>query len=331
MKKQYRYILEPYNGPETRFICPGCNKPQKTFTRYIDTKTSTYVHEIVGRCDREDNCGYHYTPKEFFADTAFDGVLNNPKIIKSPLAKPLYQNAADSDKIDFIPIEKFLDSLIEYEHNCFVQYLVKLFGLNVAEDLVAKYFIGSSNRWDGATVFWQIDMDGNVHTGKIMLYYPQSGHRVKDDRKSYFSWVHSNLITDSRFSLRQCLFGEHLLQDYSKPVAIVESEKTAIIASAYIPEFTWVAVGGINNLNEKTCNVLKGRTVILFPDLNGFEKWQKKAKELSLITTFIVSDLLETKASENEKQMGLDIADYLTQYSLEEFLNYPQHDDVINP
>ena len=44
--------------------------------------------------------------------------------------------------------------------------------------------------------------------------------------------------------------------------------------NAYIPEFV-VAVGGINNLNEKTCNVLKGERVILFPDLNGFENWQK--------------------------------------------------------
>jgi hypothetical protein len=67
------------------------------------------------------------------------------------------------------------------------------------------------------------------------------------------------------------LFGEHLLIDKTKPVAIVESEKTAVIASVYLPQFIWVAVGSLTNLNAEKCNVLKGRTVTLFPDLNGFD------------------------------------------------------------
>lgn len=74
------------------------------------------------------------------------------------------------------------------------------------------------------------------------------------------------------FELKQCLFGEHLLRDKAKPIAIVESEKTAIIASVYLPQFIWLAVGSLTNLNAEKCSVLKGRTVTLFPDLNGFEK-----------------------------------------------------------
>ena len=119
--------------------------------------------------------------------------------------------------------------------------------------------------------------------------------------------------------LKQCLFGEHLLIDKSKPVAIVESEKTAIIASAYLPRFIWLAVGSLSNLSIEMCKILTGRKIILFPDLKGFEKWTNKAKELSDIAEFVVSDLLEHKASEQEREQGLDIADYLLRFELKEF------------
>jgi hypothetical protein len=129
----------------------------------------------------------------------------------------------------------------------------------------------------------------------------------------------------SEFELRQCLFGEHLLQDKTKPVAIVESEKTAIIASVYLPQFVWVAVGSLTNLNAEKCQVLDGRTVALFPDLNGFddlngfEKWSNKAKELSHLAIFTVSDLLERKATEAERKQGFDLADYLIKFDYREF------------
>ena len=71
-------------------------------------------------------------------------------------------------------------------------------------------------------------------------------------------------------------------------------------------------------MNASKCSVLKGRNVTLFPDLNAFDKWKRKAEEFSNIATFKVSDLLERKASENEKRNGLDIADYLQRFSLKE-------------
>ncbi|MBK8483504.1 MAG: hypothetical protein IPL31_03875 [Saprospiraceae bacterium] len=123
--------------------------------------------------------------------------------------------------------------------------------------------------------------------------------------------MHSTL-KDSTFNLQQCFFGEHLLQDeILKPVAIVESEKTAIIASVYLTEFIWLAVGSINNLSTERCKVLQERNVVLYPDLNAFDKWQQKAMALSGIANFKVSDLLELNSSIEEKQQGLDLADYL--------------------
>lgn len=66
-------------------------------------------------------------------------------------------------------------------------------------------------------------------------------------------------------------------------------------------------------------NIQKGRTVTLFPDLNGFEKWSSKAKELSNIASFQVSDLLERKAPEAERKQGFDLADYLIKFNYKEF------------
>jgi hypothetical protein len=64
-------------------------------------------------------------------------------------------------------------------------------------------------------------------------------------------WVHNKLKKSGAlpedFNLQQCFFGEDLLALYQdKSVAIVESEKSAIIASALIPNLIWLAAGNIN-------------------------------------------------------------------------------------
>ncbi|SMD46395.1 hypothetical protein SAMN00777080_5084 [Aquiflexum balticum DSM 16537] len=307
----HKYILEPYKGMNTRHRCPSCLQRDKTFSVYIDTETGEPIHPTVGRCNRESKCGYHYTPKQYFEDKGVSIETSQPKKYKpkadTPPPKP----------VSFIPIEIFKASLKAHETNHFVQFLFSLFGFEVASQLVIRYFIATSKHWKGATVFWQIDIKGQVRTGKIMLYNPNTGRRVKEPF-SHISWAHKAL-KQPEFELKQCLFGEHLLIDKTKPVAIVESEKTAIIASVYLPQFIWVAVGSITNLNAEKCSVLKGRIVALFPDLNGFNKWSSKAKELSTVANFIVSDLLERNATEEERNQGLDLADYLTRFKYHDF------------
>jgi len=65
--QSYKYILEPYKGMNSRYRCPECNKG-KTFSRYIDTETGEHIADHVGRCNRVDNCGNHYTPKQYFQE-----------------------------------------------------------------------------------------------------------------------------------------------------------------------------------------------------------------------------------------------------------------------
>lgn len=228
----------------------------------------------------------------------------------------------------------------DYANNHFVQYLVALFGFDKADELVGRYRIGNSSQWPGATIFWQIDLSGKVRTGKIMLYNRYTGKRVKEPF-NHITWVHSLLVRSAQptaarrtanahqltagnetanrtpptanFRLQQCLFGEHLLAENPDAiVAIVESEKTAIIASAMLPGFVWLAAGSINNLNERICRVLQYRHVLLFPDLLACDKWKAKARTLELQlpgTTFKVFKELERRANDDEKRRGLDLAD----------------------
>lgn len=111
------------------------------------------------------------------------------------------------------------------------------------------------------------------------------------------------------YYLQQCLFGEHLIAvDQVRPVAVVESEKTAIVAAGFMPEYIWTATAGKNNLNREKLKPLQGRRVVLFPDLMAFGKWGEIVKGIPDVT---VSDILERRASDADKAAGLDLADFL--------------------
>lgn len=250
-----------------------------------------------------ENKGYcHTCGKTFLPELPKAEQWNTPLKPKQALTPP-------PKPVSFIPFDILEQSLQQYSENNFVKFLCGLFGTEITNGLIEKYYIGTSKHWNGATVFWQIDISGKFRTGKIMLYYSDTGKRVKEK----INWVHSILKIEN-FNLQQCFFGEHLLKGNTKPVAIFESEKTAVIASVYFPELICIACGSLTNISAEKCKVLQGRNVILYPDLNGFQKWNEKKKELSRLfpgTRFTISDLLERKANETERQQGLDLADYL--------------------
>ena len=41
------------------------------------------------------------------------------------------------------------------------------------------YHVGTSYKWGGSTIYWQVDKKGKVRTGIVMLSNPNDGHRVK--------------------------------------------------------------------------------------------------------------------------------------------------------
>lgn len=259
----------------------------------------------MGKCDHENSCGYHFTPKEYFKDN------HHVSISESPIT-PKVQNIAQNVTPSFIDATIMQQSLKQYDSNPLYTFLVRTIGKEGTNKLFSLYKVGTSRKWNGATVFWQIDTLGKVRSGKIMLYDANTGRRVKKPH-AHICWVHSELKKQG-FKLQQCFFGEHLLPIYpDKRVFIVESEKTAIIAAHFIPDGLWITTGGKNGcFNAQAVKVLAGRDVILMPNLGATSEWQEKASMLRPICRSVnVSSVLEDVATDEQRKQGLDIADFL--------------------
>jgi hypothetical protein len=214
---------------------------------------------------------------------------------------------------DYIP-HKYLKRSLSLNSN-FVRFLRKHFSdLQIAE-AANNYLLGATRKKE--VIFWQIDIDGKVRTGKIMQYNPQTGRRIKTGYGG-INWVHHKLKKSnpsfSYFNLSQCYFGEHLLRLYpDKPVAIVEAEKTAVIASMIYHNYNWLAAGNLNGLNIEKSRVLRNKTVILYPDAGCYDRWLRKSEQINhdLPLHLTVSTFLEHFATPQQTHNGYDLADYV--------------------
>lgn len=284
----HRYILQPYKGKQTRFECPDCKKP-KEFARYIDFATGEYIALEVGRCNREQKCGYHYKPHQYF---------ENHHIKKEFHVKPKNQVRK---QISYIEKDLIIKAMRAYETNKLVLFLKKYFNEEKIQKILKMYYVGTSNHWPGTTVFPQIDIQGRVRTAKLMQYDQDTGKRKKKPF-NHITWLHT-VLKKYDFNLEQCLFGEHLIRD-AKTVCIVESEKTCLIAALVWPQFTWVATGGKNGAPLKP-KLFWGKQIILFPDL-GVD-WSDKAEQVG----GRVSEVLNKFATPRDFEEGYDLVDFL--------------------
>lgn len=322
----HRYQLEVYSGPNSRHRCPQC-KRIKRFTYYLEANSGEIVAHNVGRCNRENACGYHYTPRQYYADNNWK---QPPSLINRAERLPT------SNPLQYISHELMQQTLRAYEANNFVLYLRDLFGPMLVEEICRKYLIGTSKYWKGATCFWQVDAQQRVRQCKAMLYDPNSGKRVKANQEAFrfneysgiyeldkseqdkVRFIGKQILRDSGANLKQCFFGEHLLTslESGSTVGIVESEKTATIASVYYPTITWIATGGKNGCKWTDPNVfasLDRFNVMLFPDGGAYKQWDEYAKRLreARSCAIHVSNLIENRILPGHVELGADIVDLI--------------------
>ena len=302
-----RYHLQKYAGISSRHTCPACERP-RCFTLYIDDNGNA-LHPTVGRCDHESSCAYHYTPRQYFHDHPEHHY--HPERSEGSFTRHTRPDRASPGIIpqNLIPPPSAANHLITY--------LSTMLPSSAIDRIIADYRLASTP--DQAIIFLQIDQDNQCRTGKIMQYNPSTGHRIKDPNKpGRINWLHSILKRRKQlppdWQLTQCLFGEHLLPQHpNKTVALVESEKTAIICSAMMPQYLWLATGGKSGLTSERLSSLKGRKIIVFPDIDAFKDWQQKIFTFPHLDIRI-SRLLEDNATPADRAAHIDLADWIIQF-----------------
>lgn len=206
---------------------------------------------------------------------------------------------------------KLMEASLGYTDN-FTQFMSGVFGQDLTDKAAKTYYVGASKFWKGATIFWQVDEVGRVRYGKVMLYNSKDGKRIKEPF-NHFTNVHS-ILKLKDFNHKQCLFGLHLVVGNTKPIAVVESEKTAVIMSIVDSSYLWLATGGKGHFNYEMLSPIKDKSITAFPDA-GETVWTDIAERLNNVGFDItVSDVL------NEKDKGFDLADAV----LEEMATLPQ-------
>ena len=274
--------------------CPNCNK--KRYVRYINNETKEYAYYQFGRCDREQECAYNRYPTNTTIDTPSYFSNNKPTM-----------------EISCVSNATVRTTLCNYETNALVTFLKTVYNEKMVDDILAKYMVGTSDKYGGSPIFWQIDEKNKARSGKIMGYDMSTGKRIKtNDSTPQITYFHTATRMPD-FNYDQCMFGAHLIKDYEINYAIVESEKTALIMSLELPEYLWLSVNGKGGFKESMLKPLKEKKIVAYPDKGCYEDWNKMASILNKVGYNInISSLVENLNIEK----GADVADLFLEYNL---------------
>ena len=343
----YRYTLQRWTGKDSRLTCPACEQPAE-LVPYVDTENNELLPERFGRCNREDKCGYKFSPydKGATGQSYADEIRQNAA--PSTLAWSRRAAILAPPPIGIIPDQIVQQSLGHYAQNNFARLLQRRFGAGQADELLQRFEIGTSSYWPGAHIFWQRDELGRVRGGQVALFNQEDGHTVRrqlPDGKTHrcLTWIHKALekscqrrgeplpdwlITYSKPEIAKtpCLYGLKQLETAptGRQVAITEAAKTAVLCTPSFPAFIWLAVGSLTNLTAERLKPARNRPITLYPDASSnasaYQAWVAKAAELRRLGFDIqVSDVLETITTEQQKAAGIDLADII----LEQWPGYP--------
>lgn len=288
-------------------ICPSCGRGRSTDDAdhhsrgewswhpylYLNDKNNWVPvdDKECGRCGHEIHCGYHLTPRQWFAmhkdvrlQFATDESLQHRQEEQQAWvrAHPAfdYGRAVQEDPL----IESYFDFMegvyrktCDYHRSPLYRHLAALFGPERTDAAYERLDITATA--DGRTIFWQRDNHGRIHTGKIVRYLANG---KRDKSAGGVNWVNNDrsLPNLSRpDNLPQCLFGN--LQNLpSSPILLVEGEKAALYGTILYPDYTWLATGSKQNLTAEMLEPITTRPIVLLPDVDALDDWATKADTL---------------------------------------------------
>lgn len=310
-----------------KFICPGCG--QKRFVRVVNLSSSEYLPDHVGRCDRESSCGYQFTWKQYLEENpeAFGNnhLSDSRKTRRNPKSQSQKRQSANKTP-DYLTVDHLLPTLEGYERNPLAIFLLNLFPDDRAKvsEVMTKYLIGTE---DGFAVLPTISLSGKLCKAKKMKFDPSTGKRIRQDGaiSSLQSRLKRDGLIDESFETdKDVFFGEHLLRKSPcSPIAIVESEKSAVIASiatGIFPEhFIWLGSHSKSWLKiDRLLRLGRSRRIVLFPDADAMGDWRElveKGTRRGLDVS--ISPLVERLSAEGNWTGQSDIADFVIEIQQE--------------
>ena len=349
MSQDHRYTLTSNKAP--KLDCPKCNAP-KHWQRYLDTYTGELLPPYYGRCDNEGKCKAWNDPyKDGYTKAIWECERGADARFPQTAHHQHRPQITKQKETVFIPGEALTPTLQGYERNTFIQNLLHRvpFPLEAADvqNAIAAYYLGtiSEGYMSGAVTFPFIDISGNIHAVQAKTF-DAANHTTRTSSLPYIleqqhttaaqpspDWLKAYKESGSGFS---CLFGEHLLSRYPHhTIALVEAPKTAIYGALYfgLPEdsdLIWLAVYNKSAFTFGRLQALRGRNVIIFPDLSKdgstFAQWSVKAADFEKRmpgTHFTVSELLEESAGAADRAAGNDLADVLIMQDWRGYRNPP--------
>ena len=169
-----------------------------------------------------------------------------------------------------------------------------------------RYRLGRSR--SGKTIFWMIDELGIVRDGHIGSGWVSQMLKAREPALMRY------------LTVSHCLFGLHLTaadETGLKPVAIVESERTAVVLSELAPESLWLSTACDSIFTVDMLEPLAGRKITVFPHtdptMSNYVAWLEMADfaKRNCAIDITVQDILEENATDEQKSRCIDILDYI--------------------
>ena len=250
---------------------------------YADSNAPVDAYTF-GRCDRESNCQYHYHPSD---DKAF-----TPDHTIMPVQPPIIEQ--------IFPTKEIIERLTERTKTCTSNLHAYMRTLGISNDHILKWGVYSED--NDKTAFLIKDTNDQVCNIKWFAY-SADGHRSKDinahslrqPKESSSPPTPPNQKKSSERKIAKKyllpLFGAHLLdKSKKKTVCLVESEKTAVMASFFYKDFDWVSCGSANGLGvgegipgDHKVKDLFGRKIYWLADA---DKAGRKNKSLDILKSY---------------------------------------------
>ena len=234
------------------------------------------------------------------------GIAENDTNFQTPVFK---REKPKEKPIEYInPSVLFGTIQADKHNNTFIKFICKRFSdrKERVRQTINAYQIGTFR--ETMVTFPQIERLGGIRYIKCMSY-AENGHR---DKNAFPSIIKHPQTPEG---YKQAFFGEHLLRDHNGKVAVVESEKTAIIMTLIDTEnkYLWIATGGGNNLRQNLA-ALANMEIVLFPDSEKYDSWKETAlnaqKDGLRFQTIEIDDTLKNLFESNPDQYkNVDLAD----------------------